>query len=90
MPFFTPTPALADLIGVAGFGLYVAAYGLLTLRVIGGNSALYMALNLLASSCVLLSLTASFNLASALTQIFWIALSLVGLALHLRRRSVLL
>lgn len=78
-------PALFDSIGVMGFALYVLAYGLLTIRVLNGNSLTYFGLNLAAASCVLIGLTVSFNLASALIQLFWVAMSLIGITLHLLR-----
>ncbi len=75
-------PLLLETIGVFGFGIYVLAYTLLTLRILRGDSPRYFALNLLAASCVLIGLMASFNLASAMIQLFWVVMSLVGLALH--------
>jgi hypothetical protein len=74
-----------ETIGVIGFFLYVLAYTLLTLRVLQGDSVKYFALNLLAAMCVLIGLMASFNLASALIQLFWVVMSLVGITLHLVR-----
>lgn len=76
---------LAEVVGIAGFGLYVLSYALLTFRMVRGNSVLYFTLNLTASSCVLIGLTASFNLASALIQIFWISMSLIGITLQVMR-----
>jgi len=77
--------ALAEGVGIVGFCLYVITYGLLAVRLLAGHSFAYLALNLLAASCVLISLTVSFNLASALTQIFWITVSLIGITLNARR-----
>ena len=74
-----------ETIGVIGFCLYVLAYTLLTLRILAGNSVRYFALNLVAATCVLIGLTASFNLASALIQLFWVVMSLIGITLHLVR-----
>lgn len=85
MSFYTDPTALAELIGIVGFCLYVCNYGMLTLRAISGHSFAYLALNLVAASCVLVGLTASFNLASAMIQIFWITMSLIGLALNSKR-----
>jgi hypothetical protein len=78
IPFF-------EIIGVIGFCLYVMAYTLLTLRLLAGDSPKYFMLNLLAATCVLVGLSASFNLASALIQLFWVVMSLVGITLHLLR-----
>lgn len=85
MQLLTHTPALAELIGIAGFCLYVLTYALLTFRFVSGQSVLYFALNLTAASCVLIGLSNSFNLASAMIQIFWISMSLIGITLQLRR-----
>lgn len=85
MPFDIATTAPAELIGIGGFCLYVLTYSLLTLRVISGHSLKYLLMNLTAASSVLIGLTTSFNLAAAMIQIFWITMSLIGIALHLRR-----
>jgi len=74
-----------ELVGMAGFSLYVMTYGLLTFGVLRGHSVAYFALNLLAAACVLISLSVSFNLASALTQIFWISMSMIGITLQIMR-----
>ena len=81
----TQITALAEGIGIVGFCLYVITYGMLAVRMLTGHSFAYLGLNLLAASCVLISLTVSFNLASALTQIFWITVSLIGITLNARR-----
>lgn len=85
MQFPPHTPALAELIGIGGFCLYVTTYSLLTLRFISGNSVIYFCMNLTAASCVLTGLTVSFNLAAALIQVFWITMSLIGIAMRLTR-----
>ena len=90
MTLLSLPPFLIECIGVLGFGLYVTAYTLLTLRILPGNSPRYFALNLLAASCVLIGLTASFNLASALIQLFWVCMSLLGITLHLIRPAKML
>ncbi|MEW9921004.1 hypothetical protein AB2B41_15435 [Marimonas sp. MJW-29] len=77
--------SVAELVGVLGFFLYVSAYTLLTLRVITPATVTYFILNLTASSCVLIGLSASFNLAAALIQSFWVVMSLIGITLHVVR-----
>lgn len=66
--------------GLLGVALYLLAYGGLQLGLLRGSSLTYTVMNLLAASAVLFSLYEAFNLSSALIQIFWIVLSLVGLA----------
>jgi hypothetical protein len=85
----TPLPPhMIEFVGVLGFGLYVLNYTLLTTRVISGNSLQFFAVNLTAASCVLIGLTVSFNLASALIQIFWVVMSLIGITLNMIRPPV--
>lgn len=67
------------LAGVAGFGIYVAAYALLQFGVFSGNSFAYTVSNTLAAALVLVSLIADFNLAAALIQVTWIAIGVVGM-----------
>ena len=86
---FSPLPPhLVEYVGVLGFGLYVMNYTLLTTRIIAGNSLLFFALNLTAALCVLIGLTVSFNLAAAMIQVFWVCMSLIGIALYLIRPPV--
>jgi len=68
-----------ELIGVAGFVFYMLSYALLQLGKISGQCYTYTLLNMLAASLVLVSLLNQFNLASALIQISWIVISVVGI-----------
>ena len=70
---------LFELLGIAGFLFYMAAYGLLQLGKISGQSYSYTLMNMAAASLVLLSLIHQFNLASLLIQVAWILISIVGL-----------
>ncbi len=88
MTYFILSNTMVELIGVGGFFLYVANYTMLTLRILTGDCLLYFALNVAAASMVLIGLSASFNLASALIQTFWVVMSLIGIAMRLRRRAV--
>jgi hypothetical protein len=79
---------LPELAGLAGFALYMGSYALLNAGLLDGRSYGYAAMNLAAAVCVLVSLTEAFNLASALIQAAWIAISLFGLVrLWHERRS---
>ena len=77
-------PAVLDAIGVAGFGFYVMNYTLLTFNKLQSKHLTFFVINWLAASMVLIGLMSSFNLASALIQIFWIIISTVGIAIRLR------
>lgn len=80
-------PAVFDAIGVAGFGLYVLNYTLLTFRKLQAENIAYFVLNGTAAVMVLIGLTSSFNLASAMIQVFWVGISIVAVVMRLRSRS---
>jgi CRP-like cAMP-binding protein len=66
-------------LGLIGVGLYLSAYlGLQTGQLRGGTVP-HTSLNLVAASCVLLSLTQHFNLSAAIIQIIWLMISIFGL-----------
>lgn len=85
MTYFEALPTeVLDAIGVAGFGLYVLTYSLLTFQRVQSSDVSYFILNGLAAAMVLIGLMSAFNLASALIQIFWIVISIVAVYLRLR------
>lgn len=65
--------------GFLGIAFYLGSYAALQLGYLNGQGGLYAVLNLIAASSVLISLTAAFNLSSAVIQIFWIFISIIGL-----------
>jgi len=81
-------PSAFECVGVAGFAIYVLNYAMLTFHRITSHSKTYFVLNLIAASMVLVGLTHSFNLASALIQLFWIAISIAAIALRLRPSKI--
>ncbi|MEJ6397597.1 CBU_0592 family membrane protein [Yoonia sp. 208BN28-4] len=82
----TLPPEVFDAIGVAGFGLYVLNYTMLTFQRVTSCSIKYFVVNWLAATFVLIGLFTSFNLAAALIQIFWIGISSVAIYIRLRNR----
>lgn len=79
-------PTVFDAIGVGGFGLYVLNYTLLTFRRIRTECVLYFVINGAAATMVLIGLSASFNLAAAMIQIFWVGISIVAIIIRLRSK----
>jgi len=78
---------IADAIGVAGFGLYVLTYALLTFNKIDAKNITYFVMNLAAAAMVLVGLMSAFNLASALIQVFWISISICAIVVRVRNRQ---
>jgi len=60
--------------------LYLGSYALLQAGILHGSGYTYAILNLCASSLVLISLMVAFNLSSAIIQVSWIVISLMGIA----------
>ncbi len=82
--YFSKQDSILELAGVIGFGLYVSNYLMLTFRVVTGNCIIYYMINVAAASLVLAGLMNSFDLASALIQMFWICISTVGILMRVR------
>ncbi|MEM9724845.1 MAG: hypothetical protein AAF909_05200 [Pseudomonadota bacterium] len=73
-----------DAIGIVGVALVVCAYFLLQTERLTINDLSYSLLNLIGSAMILLTLFYTFNLASFVIEIFWLGISLIGVARHLR------
>jgi hypothetical protein len=72
-------PDILQIIGVAGFSLYITAFTLLQTGRICGNSVGYTCCVVTAASCVLISLITAFNLAAFLIQSSYVCLGVFGL-----------
>jgi CRP-like cAMP-binding protein len=81
--------ALFSAAGALGAVLYLGAYAALQLGLIRGDGYAFPAINLVASLCVLTSLSAWFNPFSAFIEVSWLLLSLFGIArLYLLTRGL--
>ena len=72
--------------GLAGALFYIVNYARLTLGRTTADDPGYVAVNIAAASLVLCSLPHAFNPAALVLQSFFLAMSVVGLAVRLRRR----
>ena len=79
----------ADIIGLVGVALVVGTYFLSQIGRMNVNQPLYPALNGIGALLILYSLSHTFNAASFVIELFWLAISLTGLirALFLRSKS---
>lgn len=71
---------LSDIIGIAGVACVIGAYFLLQLEKVKGDGPGYLLLNLAGACLLIVSLMVTFNLASFIIEICWLAISLFGLA----------
>lgn len=83
-PISTDFETLCRVIGLIGFLLYVVGFFCLSVGRLDSRQPLYFALVLTASTCVLVSLWADFNLSAALIQGFYIFMSLGAILKRLR------
>jgi len=72
------------ILGIMGFGCYVVSYSLLSCKTLNSDSKAFFAINTLAAILVLSSNYVDFNLASAMIQVFWIAIGTLAI-LHRRK-----
>lgn len=71
--------SLLDVLGTLGVLGYISAYFLLQIGVLKGNGWAFPFFNLAASLCILASLTRDFNPFSAVVEIAWATISIIGL-----------
>ena len=76
----------ADFVGSVGTLIVVAAYFATQMRYLNSDELLFPIANLGGSLLISFSLIFNFNLASALMELFWIAISLVGIVRRIRER----
>ena len=88
MAYFNPAiddfDTLCRAVGLLGFLLYVGAFLGLSMGRLDSRQPRYFALVLTASTCVLTSLWADFNLSAALIQSFYIVMSMGAIVRRFR------
>lgn len=87
MDSLIPSIGYVDVIGTTGTLVIVAAYLGTQMRFINSSDMVFPVLNLIGSLLIGFSLIHNFNFASALMEIFWIAISLFGILQGLFRRD---
>lgn len=80
---------IPDLVGYLGVALVVGTYFLSQVGRMESTRALYPALNAVGALLILFSLAHRPNPPSIVIEFFWLAISLVGLARALLKRSAL-
>jgi len=84
LAFSAPAVTLCRAMGLFGFALYVVGFYALSMGRIDTHRPLYFGLVLAASTCVLISMAADFNLSAALIQGFYMLMSLGAICLRWR------
>lgn len=79
------TSLLADIIGLAGSVLFIAAFGYANFSP-SMNKVLYNIVNLIGAILLLISLSVHFNLAAVVLEAAWACIAFAGLLGALRAR----
>lgn len=69
----------SDIVGVLGTFMLILAFFLLQAEKVKSDDWIYLYMNLFAAAFILFSLLFTFNLASFIIEIFWIAISVYGI-----------
>lgn len=77
-----------DIVGLVGVSFIVATYFLSQIGRMNVNRPLYPVVNAVGALLILFSLYFTFNAASFVIELFWLAISIVGLVRALRQKNV--
>ena len=77
---------IPDVVGVIGAIILMIAFLLLQLGRLSSNDISYSILNAVGAGLIVFSLFYNFNLSAFIVELFWIAISLLGLFRVLRNR----
>jgi len=80
------TYAWYDLVGNAGVLLIVTAYMMLQLRRLEATELTFSLMNVIGAALIIVSLLYAFNTSAMVMEVFWLAISLVGVARWARER----
>ncbi len=76
-----------DAIGILGVTIILIVYYLLQVERMKSDELIYSVTNLLGALLIVVSLIYTFNLASFIIEVFWIAISLIGIVRYFRKRA---
>ena len=88
MPQALESISLHSLVGVVGVISIIAAYLLLTLGKISADALQYSLMNALGAFLIIVSLAVDFNLSAFLIEVFWLGISIFGIAKALSNRRL--
>ncbi len=75
-----------DLIGSVGVGIIILTYVLLQTERLRSSSLSYSALNAFGASLIAFSLIFNFNFSAFIVELFWILISLYGIARYFLKK----
>ncbi len=76
-----------DIVGLLGVAAIILSYMLLQAEILKPNQPIYSVLNLMGALLILFSLFFNWNLSSVVIEIFWILISIFGLARAVHKRK---
>ena len=79
--------SLYDVIGNIGVVFIIIAYFLLQANKINSSSIKYCMLNIMGASLVIISLIKNFNMSAFVIEVFWVAISLIGIVKYYKGKN---
>ncbi|UWQ15252.1 hypothetical protein K3556_04995 [Aliiroseovarius sp. M344] len=76
-----------EMVGLLGAAIYCTTYMLIAFDILTSKATCYYALQFSAASFVALSLTVHFNVAALTIQVFFLVVSIIGFANHMKGQS---
>ena len=76
-----------DILGTIGVAIIILTYVLLQIERLRSGQLAYSLLNAIGAALILVSLYFDFNLPSVVVEVFWLVISLFGIAKYLVRRN---
>jgi predicted membrane protein len=76
-----------DAIGILGVTIILIVYYLLQVERMKSDELIYSVTNLIGALLIVVSLMYTFNLASFVIEVFWIAISILGIVRYYRKRA---
>lgn len=77
-----------DVVGILGVGCILIAYLMLQIGRYQSTMIRFSVLNGVGAALILISLMEAFNLSAFLIEIFWLAISVYGVVVNLKRRKI--
>jgi hypothetical protein len=79
--------SLTDILGLVGVAMLLWAYALLQVQRVKFDDNLFLGINALGSSLIVLSLLRDFNLSALFIEAAWVAVSLFGIYRRWKRNA---
>jgi hypothetical protein len=75
-----------DILGTLGVAIIILTYVLLQIERVRSDQLIYSLMNAIGAALILISLYFDFNLPSVVVEVFWLLISIFGIAKYVARK----